>query len=1110
MSENTLLELEATHRDTILRRPYLYPQHDDAQFNISISEKKEFQDTQYNGSIYPVKERAEELCNAKLELAPYQMFVRNFLSNQTPYNGLLLYHGVGTGKTCSAITMCEEYRDYMKQLRISKKILIVANVNVQENYRTQLFDETKLVLVNDVWTMPTGCIGDKFLREINPMSMSGIPRQVMVRKIKTLIKNSYEFIAYTSFGTKLQADLDRSDELQSTRIIELEYRNRFIVIDEVQNIKNREDPGQYERTANSILRVTRMTTMKLLLLSATPMYNSPDEIIWILNILNQNDKRAILDKSDIFDSNNNLKVEHGKEIGKELLIRKATGYISYVRGENPYTFPYRIYPSIFAKHHDIHSIEYPRFEPHGIKIMAPIQHLSLYLVKMKEYQRAKYLEYVKNLKSITITDIGVPIQLLNIVYPELYDNTSIHDLNGEQGLLNTMIVDVRNGRQFYSYKPAILRKYGEIFSPSKIARYSTKISTICDHVRNSKGIVLIYSRYIGSGCIPMAFALESMGFTRYKDTPLLDHKHPKIGALTMKEDDLPSAKYLLICGIKELSTERLSDIKELTDVENKYGANIKVVIITATAAEGIDLKNIRQIHIMDPWHHLNRIEQTIGRGIRECSHKNLPFEERNCEIYLYATDNGTSRESMDLYMYRNSELKAIQIGKVSRVLKETAVDCLLNHEQLNFTEKNLDQTVTQTLSSGMTIKYDIGDKAYTYNCDYMADCIYSCTPNKALTDPTLDTYTDAFIVMNMTKLLEKIKELFKINYVYKKDDLFRALNLIRKYPTSQVYAALDQLLNDHNEYLYDTCNRKGHLINIGEYYMYNPIELPNDNLTMFERKVPIDYKRRSVSISIPSKIMTLDIKTTEVHPILDELEKKYKVAIQESEDVVRGIKDWYKLASVAITNVAKHEKVSRSVLFPYIIHHILEELDLEQCILLLNQVYLNELNEFSTKIKEYFDEKQIQTGYSTCIVLWNVKDLARFVLTADGWIPSSPQDDIQINQVLATRIYPLESFGKIVGGIVNIKQDRLFKFTNTDIEGLKGNCCYQSAKDDILERINKVQGYKYTKENTKGINTIQLCIEQELYLRYYNRKDKILWLDPVEAILNNQNVIKLI
>jgi hypothetical protein len=177
---------------------------------------------------------------------------------------------------------------------------------------------------------------------------------------------------------------------------------------------------------------------------------------------------------------------------------------------------------------------------------------------------------------------------------------------------------------------------------------------------------------------------------------------------------------------------------------------------------------------------------------------------------------------------------------------------------------------------------------------------------------------------------------------------------------------------------------------------------------------------------------------------------------------------------------------------------------------LLNQVYLNELNEFSTKIKEYFDEKQIQTGYSTCIVLWNVKDIVRLVLTADGWVPSSPQDDIQINQVLATRIYPLESFGKIVGGIVNIKQDRLFKFTNTDIEGLKGNCCYQSAKDDILERINKVQGYKYTKENTKGINTIQLCIEQELYLRYYNRKDKILWLDPVEAILNNQNVIKLI
>ena len=53
----------------------------------------------------------EDKCNSKFfELAPHQLFVNNFLSFQTPYNSLLLYHGLGSGKTCSAITICEEYR----------------------------------------------------------------------------------------------------------------------------------------------------------------------------------------------------------------------------------------------------------------------------------------------------------------------------------------------------------------------------------------------------------------------------------------------------------------------------------------------------------------------------------------------------------------------------------------------------------------------------------------------------------------------------------------------------------------------------------------------------------------------------------------------------------------------------------------------------------------------------------------------------------------------------------------------------------------------------------------------------------------------------------------
>ena len=132
----------------------LYPTLNDANFNIKIASKKEFFDTKYDGEIYKnIKERADMLANADFELQPHQAFVKNFMSFQTPYSSMLLYHGLGTGKTCSAIGVCEEMRDYMKQTNITKRIIIVASENVQDNFKLQLFDERKLKNINGIWNI---------------------------------------------------------------------------------------------------------------------------------------------------------------------------------------------------------------------------------------------------------------------------------------------------------------------------------------------------------------------------------------------------------------------------------------------------------------------------------------------------------------------------------------------------------------------------------------------------------------------------------------------------------------------------------------------------------------------------------------------------------------------------------------------------------------------------------------------------------------------------------------------------------------------------------------------------------------------------------------------
>ena len=161
--------------------------------------KKNLMIQKYDGKIYKINEEAEKLCNAEFELSPHQQFVRNFLSFQTPYNSLLLYHGLGSGKTCSAIGVAEEMRDYINQLGINQRIIVIASPNVQENFKLQLFDETKLKFVDGLWTI-TSCTGNKLLKEINQTNIQELSKEKIIAQIKLLINSSYLFMGYTEFA----------------------------------------------------------------------------------------------------------------------------------------------------------------------------------------------------------------------------------------------------------------------------------------------------------------------------------------------------------------------------------------------------------------------------------------------------------------------------------------------------------------------------------------------------------------------------------------------------------------------------------------------------------------------------------------------------------------------------------------------------------------------------------------------------------------------------------------------------------------------------------------------------------------------------------------------
>jgi len=343
------------------------------------------------------------------------------------------------------------------------------------------------------------------------------------------------------------------------------------------------------------------------------------------------------------------------------------------------------------------------------------------------------------------------------------------------------------------------------------------------------------------------------------------------------------ARYSVITGDPTISPDNLHELKALTSENNTYGEHVKVVIISVAGSEGLDFKNIRQVHILEPWYNMNLLEQIIGRAIRNCSHKRLPFSQRNVELYLYGTSlSNPDIEAIDLYLYRLSEFKAVKIGVVSRVLRTSAVDCLLNVQHNTQTAAQLNQVVQLNLSSRKQINYQVGARPYSALCDYMERCEYVCRPTFSNgrpiqeqhdlygmdsdsddedrpreSDVRIDTFNEKFMSMNLDKIIHKIRELYKESFFYKKtgrNGIIAHVNAIRQYPIAQINLALTQMVSDPNEYVNDKYGRLGRIINVGDYYLFQPIEITDKRISIHERSTPVPYKHSAIEYPLPDNI----------------------------------------------------------------------------------------------------------------------------------------------------------------------------------------------------------------------------------------------------------------
>ena len=273
-----------------------------------------------------------------------------------------------------------------------------------------------------------------------------------------------------------------------------------------------------------------------------------------------------------------------------------------------------------------------------------------------------------------------------------------------------------------------------ILSPKGLEEYSPKFLHMLENIKdpNHIGLHLVYSQFRtleGVGIFKMV--LEANGFTQFK----VKKDAAGVWDLDIGEEDMGKPTFALYTGTETAEEKELirniynsnwdvkspitAKLKEIAH-NNHMGEIIKVLMITASGSEGINLRSTRYVHIMEPYWHPARIDQVVGRARRICSHKDLPDALQTVEVFLYLMT--FSKEQLDPKNDSAIELKRKDKSKRKYKIKV---------EGKEDKEENIPLTSDEALYEISTIKEEVSFKLVTAMKEASIDCaIYSRTGSK--------------------------------------------------------------------------------------------------------------------------------------------------------------------------------------------------------------------------------------------------------------------------------------------------------------------------------------------------------------------------------------------
>ena len=291
---------------------------------------------------------------------------------------------------------------------------------------------------------------------------------------------------------------------------------------------------------------------------------------------------------------------------------------------------------------------------------------------------------------------------------------------------------------------------------SNLENLSPKFSNILKKLNSPvfDGLHLLYSQFrTVEGIAIFKAVLELNGFIQFK----IKKDGMGLWRINIRKEDLHKPTFCLYTGTEEKEEKELmrnifnsswDKIPETLSQEiaklhpnNFHGEIIKLMMITSSGAEGITLKNVRYVHLLEPYWHPVRTEQVIGRAVRICSHQDLEADEQNVTVFLY------------IMKITDEQINGDPNGKTQEAKKPAISKELRRNDRSRFNESAI-ITTDQSLHEISTMKSNINKHILKAIKESSFDCaLHKKADDKediacysiSRTDPDSFTFTDTKI-----------------------------------------------------------------------------------------------------------------------------------------------------------------------------------------------------------------------------------------------------------------------------------------------------------------------------------------------------------------------------